>query len=89
MSISTIQVRDQVADMVILSGAIYTMDTKNSRAEAIAITDGKISAVGSSTDIRQMVGSRTKIIEIEEKTVCVNGEAIARPKSSKPLIYTR
>jgi predicted amidohydrolase YtcJ len=57
------------ANLVLLNGNIITIKTKGDRAQAIAITDGNIVAVGSNDDIRNFIGSQTKVIDLAGKTV--------------------
>ena len=42
----------QVADLILYHGKVYTVDSAFTKAEAFAIKDGKILAVGSDADIR-------------------------------------
>ena len=56
-------------DMVLLGGTVLTVDTDNSIAEAIAITDNRISAVGGTDEIRALSGDNTTVIELEGRTV--------------------
>ena len=46
----------QNADTVLLNGKIVTLDPASPAAEALAVRDGKIVAVGSSADIRALAG---------------------------------
>lgn len=57
------------ADMIIVNGKILTVDEQFSIAEAIAIKDDKILAVGSNSDIRKLANSQCEIIDAEGKTV--------------------
>ncbi len=52
------------ADRVFLNGAVYTVDSRRSRAEAVAVRDGRIVRVGSNDDVRSLVGSRTEVTEL-------------------------
>lgn len=52
------------ADTVFLNGRVYTVDTDRSWAEAVAITDGRITYVGSSADAQQHIGTKTKAIDL-------------------------
>lgn len=54
---------------VLLNGKIVTVDPKFSMAEAIAVRDGRIVAVGASTDLRKMAGSQARVIDLEGRTV--------------------
>ena len=57
------------ADMVISNGIIYTMDDFNPLAEAVAIREGKIIAVGSEYAVGSYIGSETKILDLNGKTM--------------------
>jgi predicted amidohydrolase YtcJ len=52
------------ADMVLRHGAIVTMDSTHPNAEALAITAGRITAVGSDADMQRYVGPNTKVIDL-------------------------
>jgi predicted amidohydrolase YtcJ len=55
--------------LVLLDGKILTMDEQSRVAEALAIRDGKILAVGTTSAIRTMAGSQTRVIDLGGKTV--------------------
>jgi len=57
-----------VADLVLTNGNVITVDEKRPAAEAIAVTDGMITAVGTATDISRFIGDSTEIIDLEGKT---------------------
>lgn len=57
------------ADTVILNANIFTLNPKQPRAEALAIRNGKIEAVGSNSEIRKFVNHETKVIDAAGKTV--------------------
>lgn len=56
-------------DMVLISGTILTVDPKNTVAQAVAIKDRKIMAVGSNRRIKNLIGSNTQIIDLHGCTV--------------------
>ena len=56
--------REEPADLVLLGGGIYTVDAERSWAEAAAIRDGAIVAVGDDRDIRDYVGDATRVVEL-------------------------
>lgn len=58
-----------VADVVLLNGRIFTGDSLQSFAEAMAIRKNKIIAVGTQSHIQSMVGSQTKQYELRGKLV--------------------
>lgn len=57
------------ADQVYVNGVIITMDSAKTQAEAIAIKDGKILAVGTSKDILRYKGDSTSVIDLRGKTM--------------------
>ena len=58
------------SDRIILSnGNILTLDAKNSRAEALAIANGRITHVGASVEIRSKTGQGWESIDLRGKTV--------------------
>jgi len=57
------------ADLVLTNGNIVTLKVKGDRARGLAISAGKIIAVGSNDDIRKFVGPGTKVIDLHGKTV--------------------
>ncbi|MGC3948779.1 MAG: amidohydrolase [Chryseolinea sp.] len=56
------------ADLVIRGGTIYTVDAAKPTAEAIAIRNGTIIAVGASNDVQPFVGKETQILELNGRT---------------------
>jgi predicted amidohydrolase YtcJ len=57
------------ADFVYQNGFVYTVDGARSRAEAFAVRDGKFAAVGSGDDMKPLIGSDTKVVDLEGKMV--------------------
>ena len=56
------------ADLVI-SGTVLTVDDVQPTAEALAVSDGRIVAVGSRTDIESWIGPGTQRIDIGDGCV--------------------
>jgi predicted amidohydrolase YtcJ len=56
-------------DLVIVNGRVLTSDSAAPRAEAFAVTNGRFTAVGSSSDIRNLANSRTTVIDAQRMTV--------------------
>ena len=52
------------ADMVLRHGTIVTMDSARPSAEALAITGGHVTAVGSDADIQRYIGPNTRVIDL-------------------------
>ena len=57
------------ADAIYLGGAIVTIDDTNPGAEAIAVKDGKIMAVGKRDEVDKCQGPGTKVIDLSGKTL--------------------
>lgn len=57
------------AAMIILNGNILTMDSTFTSAEALAIQEDKILAVGSNKEIRKLADRQTKVIDAGGRTV--------------------
>jgi len=61
--------RCQSSDLVFLNGHIITVDAKDSIAQALAIHDGKITAVGSNNEIRRVAPKSAKVLDLHGLTV--------------------
>jgi len=59
----------QCADTVIVNANVVTLKDEESRAEAVAIRDGRIVAVGSNAEIRKLIGDETRVLDVGGKTV--------------------
>jgi len=57
------------AKLAILNANVITLDSKRPRAEAVAIQNGKIIAVGSNEEIHKCVGNETKVMDAKKRTV--------------------
>lgn len=56
-------------EIILYNGNIFTVNPKEPTAQALAIADGRLIAVGSNTDILKMATARTKKIDLGYKTV--------------------
>jgi predicted amidohydrolase YtcJ len=54
-----------VADMVLVGAPVITVDPGRPRAEAIAVTDGRIMAVGTREQVEALRGQGTRTIELD------------------------
>jgi predicted amidohydrolase YtcJ len=59
----------QDPDLIVLNAKVYTMDTRSPRAEAFAVTGGRFTAVGSSSDIKNLAGRNTQSFDAKGMTV--------------------
>ncbi|MDJ0420275.1 MULTISPECIES: amidohydrolase [Rhodococcus] len=51
------------ADLVFTGGSIATLDPARSRATTVAVTGGRISAVGHD-EVRELIGTRTEVVDL-------------------------
>ena len=57
------------ADRVLVGGVVYTADTMDRVAQALAIRDGEILYVGSNAGVEPYIGDETDIIELDGRMV--------------------
>lgn len=51
-------------DLILTNGRIYTVDGKNEWVEAVAVTGGRIVAIGSASEIGSLKGPETKVEDL-------------------------
>lgn len=56
-------------DFVFVNARVYTVDEAFSVAEAFAVEDGMFAAVGSTEDVRALIGNSTVVIDLGGRTV--------------------
>ena len=61
--------RAQTADIILLHGRILTLDERSSVREAMAVSEGRIAAFGSSMDIMKLAGRKTRVVDLRGRTV--------------------
>jgi hypothetical protein len=57
----------QYPDLILRSAAVYTVDPSRTRAEAVAVTGGRIVAVGSDEDVMALQGPSTSVLDLGSK----------------------
>jgi predicted amidohydrolase YtcJ len=62
-------VTPQEPDLVVFNARVYTVDAAAPRAEAFAVKAGRFTAVGSSADVRSLIGPRTQTYDARQMTV--------------------
>jgi predicted amidohydrolase YtcJ len=67
--LAAISVNAQRADTVLINGKVASVDEKGTVYEALAITDGKISALGKTTAIKRLADKKTRVIDLGGRTV--------------------
>ena len=56
-------------DLIVVNAKVYTMDPRAPRAEAFAVTGGRFTAVGSTSDIKGLAGKNTQTFDAKGMTV--------------------
>jgi predicted amidohydrolase YtcJ len=56
-------------DTIYHGGPILTIDDENPRAEAVAVVDGKIVAVGTKSEVLQLADQKTRMVDLQGKTL--------------------
>ena len=56
-------------DLILHNGRLTTLDRSNPNADAVAITNGRFSAVGSARDIMPTAGANTRLIDLGGRRV--------------------
>jgi predicted amidohydrolase YtcJ len=69
LSFSALVLAQAPADLVLVNGKIWTVNDKQAEVEAVAILGNRITAVGSTEEIRKWVGANTKVIDLQGKRV--------------------
>ena len=63
------QSKNLPADVALINGDIYTVDSAHPRAQAIAIRGEKIETVGTNEEIRALAGPKTRVIDLHGRFV--------------------
>ena len=59
----------ETADLILINGNIYTVDPANPRVDALAIKGDRILKTGSTTEIEQLKGEKTTVIDLKGQFV--------------------
>lgn len=57
------------ADLVLLHGDLFTVDSQHPRAQAIAVRGDRIAAVGTDAEIQKWVGPKTRVVDLQGRLV--------------------
>jgi predicted amidohydrolase YtcJ len=52
------------ADLAFVNGAIWTVDAARTRAQAVAVRGGRIVAVGTDDEVRELLGAHTEVVDL-------------------------
>jgi predicted amidohydrolase YtcJ len=70
-------------EVVFTGGSVMTMDPARPRANAVAVSEGRISAVGTDAEIRPSIGPRTRRVDLAGRTLLPGfQDAHAHPATS-------
>ena len=64
-----IHAQENNADKIFLGGDIITVDDNNPEAQAVAVRNGKIQAIGSETEVLKYEGPNTEVIDLKGNTL--------------------
>lgn len=57
------------ADLVLINGKIRTVNEAQPQAEAVACRQGRIVAVGTTSEIRRLIGAATRVVDLQGRLV--------------------
>ena len=69
LNAATLKAESLTADTILTGGKIITINSQNTIAQAIAVRNGRILAIGSSREVNGFSGPRTKVINLGGRTV--------------------
>ncbi|KSB88024.1 hypothetical protein AS593_19090, partial [Caulobacter vibrioides] len=56
-------------DLILRNGRFTTLDRSNPNAQAVAVTEGRFSAVGTETEVMALAGPDTKVVDLKGRRV--------------------
>jgi predicted amidohydrolase YtcJ len=56
------------ADLLLINGRVLTMDLHDTVAQAVAVRDGKIVAVGTTAEVEALAGASTRVVDLDGRT---------------------
>lgn len=59
----------EAADLILVNGTVLTVDPERPEAEAVAVRDGRILAVGTTAEIRALANRRTEVVDLAGRTL--------------------
>ena len=60
---------DICADLAFFNGKVFTLDSDDNVTQAVSVRKGKILRVGSNDYVKTSTGNRTKIVDLDGKTM--------------------
>ncbi len=65
LTVGCVAAFSQIADLILENGKVVTVEKANPTAQAIAVRDGKILAVGTTAAIRKHKGPQTQVVDLK------------------------
>ena len=66
----TLENKEQLGETrIFINGTILTLDDDNSTAEAVAVRNGRIEAVGTSKEVKHRISGKSHIVDLQGQTV--------------------
>ena len=56
-------------ELIVFNAKVYTVDARQPRAEAFAVSQGRFVAVGSSADVRNLARRSTQLFDAQQMTI--------------------
>ena len=66
---SNAKLADGTADLVLLDGKVITVDPRDTIAQAVAVKNGHIIAVGTSRDVSELIDAHTQVVHLGGRSV--------------------
>ncbi len=60
---------EATAEKIYINGKVLTVDQNNSVAQAVAVAEGKILAVGTTSDLLKLKNNKTQVVDLKGKTL--------------------
>ena len=77
----------RIADAVVFNAKVYTVDDRAPKAEAFAVKGGRFAAVGTTTDIKGLIGKGTQILDAKQMTIVPGFTDCHNHASGTVLLY--
>ena len=68
-ALAVVSLHARGAELILTHGHIYTSNTEHPWVEALAVTDGRISAVGSEEQVSQQKTDHSQVVDLQGQTV--------------------
>ncbi|MBN1222177.1 MAG: amidohydrolase, partial [Candidatus Aminicenantes bacterium] len=65
LTVTCVKPGGKVADFVLLNGSVWTVNQDQPRAQAVALDGDRIYRVGSTAEIKKLIGKETRVIDLQ------------------------